>query len=295
MVDEPRLAAYVLAADPSWIEESVRSYYDVVDAIVVSFDETGTSWTGTPMPVGECLERLAAVDPHGKMRLAPGRYADTGEHPLRNETRQRTEAIAAAAAHGDWVVQLDTDEVMADPSEFVRCVVEAHRQGFVGLEYPSRVLYQHVRGNVYLEQCRRTWTVAAQYPGSMAVRADATLRLARQVDGDPFRVDFRSTSTDLAHPADAPVHRVIRQRQGIMHFSMVRSEAAMRAKARSNGHAGDFDWDPVIARWLDVGAHPVRAVLTTPTQRGAGRRFLRPARVPAAPDTSARRRNGLTR
>ncbi len=43
-----RLNAYVLAADPAWIEESVASYYDLVQRILVSFDDSGTSWTGHP-------------------------------------------------------------------------------------------------------------------------------------------------------------------------------------------------------------------------------------------------------
>ena len=53
--------AYVLAADPAWIEESVASYYDFVKRIFVSFDETGTSWTGHPLDPTEAVNRLKAV------------------------------------------------------------------------------------------------------------------------------------------------------------------------------------------------------------------------------------------
>jgi hypothetical protein len=295
MAEEPRIAAYLLAADPNWLEESVRSYYDLIDHLVISYDETGTSWTGTAMPVDECLERLRAIDVDSKMRFAPGRYHRPGEHPLANETYQRSQALATAGENADWVIQLDTDEVLADPAEFRRSLLEAHRLGYTGLEYPARLLYQHVRDNLYLEQCRRLWTIAGHYPGPVAVRSGSRLTLARQGEVTLYRVDFRSTNTDPAHPADAPVHRVIRQSQAIMHYSMVRSDAHMKAKSRASGHAGDFDWDVLIAKWQWHRAHPFLAVARTPVQRGPGRRFLRLARIEGAPDAESRRRNGLTR
>ena len=295
VAEELRTSAYLLAADPTWLEESVASYYDLVDMIVISYDETGTSWTGTPMPADACLERLRAIDVEGKMRFAPGRYFRPGEHPLANETRQRSEALAVAGEHADWVIQLDTDEVLGDPEEFRRSIRDADRLGYTGLEYPSRLLHQHVRDNIYLEQCNRLWTVAGFYPGPVAVRSGSRLTLARQGDVTLYRADFRATNTDPAHPTDAPVHRVVKQRQAIMHYSMVRSDEHMRAKSRASGHAGDFDWDRLIAKWQWNRAHPLLTVAGTPLQHGPGRRFLRLARIAGAPDAESRRRNGLQR
>ena len=54
--------AYILAADPAWIEASVRSYYDRVERIVVSYDEDGLGWTGVPLDIEQCLRRLRAMD-----------------------------------------------------------------------------------------------------------------------------------------------------------------------------------------------------------------------------------------
>ena len=60
-----KLNAYVLAADPAWIEESIAGYYPHVDRIIVSFDETGTSWTGHPLDPTEAVSRLKALDHQG--------------------------------------------------------------------------------------------------------------------------------------------------------------------------------------------------------------------------------------
>jgi hypothetical protein len=291
--DGLRLNAYVLAADPSWVEESVASYYSLVERIVVSYDETGTSWTGVPISAEECLERLRALDAESKMDFRPGSYYRPGFHPLENETYQRQAALEAASVGADWVLQLDTDEVLGDPDEFLRSLHAAHEQGFTGLEYPSRILYQHIRGRIYLEQCRRLWSVSAHYPGPMAVAAGSTLVHCRQADVRLFRVDFKDRNTDPAHPSDAPVHRVVRQAQGIIHYSWVRSESAMLEKAVSSGHAHDFDWDGVVDRWRTRGRHPLRTVAGTPFRRGEDRRFVRLATIAGAPGKESRLRNGL--
>jgi hypothetical protein len=289
-----RLTAYVLAADPSWAEESLASYYPLVERIVVSYDDTGTSWTGAPISPDECVTRLRALDVESKMEFCPGSYYRPGFHPLDNETYQRQVALDAAGAGADWVLQLDTDEVLGDRDEFMRSMQAANEQGFSGLEYPSRILYQHVRGRLYLEQSTRLWSVAARYPGSMAVAAGSTLVHCRQADVRLFRVDFKDTNTDPAHPSNAPIHHVVRQAQGIMHYSWVRSEDAMLEKARSSGHAHDFDWDGVVSRWRARGRHPVRTVAGTPFRRGEDRRFLRFATIAGAPDRESRLRNGLS-
>ena len=45
-----RLTAYILAADPAWIEASIQSYYDIVEQIVVCYDRDRLGWTGPRSP-----------------------------------------------------------------------------------------------------------------------------------------------------------------------------------------------------------------------------------------------------
>ena len=61
-----RIKAYILAADPTWIEESVGSYYPIVDEIIVSYDVDGRAYTGVPLPVETCLQKLRSIDRDGK-------------------------------------------------------------------------------------------------------------------------------------------------------------------------------------------------------------------------------------
>ncbi|MDF8266500.1 hypothetical protein [Luteipulveratus flavus] len=290
-----RLNAYVLAADPAWVEESIGSYYDLVDRIVVSYDGNGVSWTGAPIRVEESLQRIRALDVDRKMVEAPGHFARLDHEPLENETHQRLAAAALAGDGADWVLQLDTDEVMTSPAAFLGSLCDADVRGFDALDYPSRLLYQHVRDDLYLEQSRRFWGVAAAYPGPLAVRSGTPMVHCRQTASPTFRVDFRATNTDPAQGRRSPVHRVIGEDEAVMHYSWVRSVPEMRAKSRSSGHARAYQWEQEIARWERRQRRPWSAVGRTPLsgRSGGGRDRLRLVRVSGAPDAAARRRNGL--
>jgi hypothetical protein len=136
--------AYVLVAEPSWIEASISSYYAIVDTIVVSYDRSGRGWTGAPIAVDECLDRLRAIDSARKMRFCPGEYARPGHTPMENDTYQRQQALEAAGAGADWVLAIDTDEVLPDAARFARRL----RDMPAGFAADEVVLPPHGRGNL---------------------------------------------------------------------------------------------------------------------------------------------------
>lgn len=216
--------------------------------------------------------------------MLPGIFHDTGLSPLEAETLERNTGMAALGDQVDWVVQIDTDEVLGDPGRFVEAIVRAQSEGRSALDYPARWLYGHVGGQIYLERCRRIWGIAAGYPGPMAVKAGTTLTLARQCNVPTWRVDFKRHNTDPAHPRRVAVDESVRPDEGVWHFSWVRSEEEMRNKAASSGHADEVDWGREIDRWLDRCRHPRLTTLLTPVRRppavvGAPT-WLRTARVP---------------
>ncbi len=271
-----KIIAYILIADPAWIEDSINSYYSWVSEIIVSFDETGIGWTGKPIPTAECIARIKCIDPENKLRFLPGFFSKPTQHPMLSETQQRQHAIDEACRRGaDWILQLDTDEVMGDPATFFKCLEQASDQGFAAMDYPSRLLYRQLGGNRYLEVCTRFWRVSAGYPGPLAIRAGTVLRFARQCDVATFRVDFRKKNTDLFRPRESIVHRVVPADKGVFHFAWIRDEEAMRRKSKWSGHAGDLDWGVLINRWLWAGRHPRLATLLTPVMRREHTKLLR--------------------
>lgn len=258
------MKAYVMAADPAWIQESVLSYYDAVDEIVVSYDEEHLGWSGVPIATAECLEKLRAIDSQAKLRFSPGKYFRPGFHPIDNDTHQRNCAIQEASVDADWVLQLDTDEVIADIDLFLDCLREADAGGYLGMNYPARWLYRQLGGDRYLEACTAFWGIRAGFPGPVAVRPKTTVLHARQCKVPLFRVDFRPWNTDPWQAKDSPVHRAISEDRGIMHYSMVRDEERLRNKTDAWGHSKDRDWTPEHLHWAWCGRHPYLAAAMAP-------------------------------
>lgn len=257
-----RLAAYVMAGDPAWATQSVASYYDMVDRIVVSYDVDGLSWAGHPMEVDATIARMLAVDRDHKLELLPGRYAHPGRFTLDIETEQRQEALQLAGKDVDWVLQLDSDEVALAPARLAQSLVAADAAGAAALDYPLRHAYQRALDGRLLEHAQRGGGARAGYPGPLAIRSGTILSHCRQADVEHFRVDIAPHNTDPARAKDLPVHAVISEDEAVLHLSWVRTEEQMRAKSKVSGHADNQDWDAALRRWRWSARHPRLAVAT---------------------------------
>ena len=251
-----RLNAYVLAGDPAWATQSLRSYYDLVDLVVVSFDRSHRSWAGHPLEVPEAIEALRAADPQGKIRLLAGDWSHPDRPVLEVETEQRQAAFEAAAGSADWVLQLDTDEILLSRTAFVTHLEEADRRGAEALAYPLRNFYQEAGRGRFLERCGRFWTTQSGYPGPLAVKSTGSLSHCRQAAVPTYRVDVRPWNADPAHPASARVHGVVRPDEAVAHLSWVRTPEQMRAKALTSGYAPEVNWPREVRRWSWRGRHP---------------------------------------
>jgi hypothetical protein len=201
------------------------------------------------------------------------------------ETLQRQAALGAAGEGAHWVLQLDSDEVVPEPSVLLGMVQRADSADADALHYPSRWLYARTRDGRFLERCTRWWRAAAGYPGPLAVRPGTVLRVARQCEGELFRVDFRASNTDPWHDDSTPVHATVQLDAGVLHFSWVRSEEELAAKAVVSGHRDDVDWAASIRKWRRRQRHPIVATSLTPLRRKGNTdpSWLRLVRLPVDP------------
>ncbi|MGE9808309.1 hypothetical protein [Janibacter sp. G1551] len=277
-----RIHAYVLAGDPAWAAESIRSYYGLVDRIIVSHDRGKRSWSGHPMRVDAALAAIRSADPDGKVSVVVGDHSDPDTPVLTVETAQRQHALDAASEGSDVVLQLDTDEVVMDAETLQAHVVAMQTRGAIGLEYPLRDFYTWVGRGRYLERCHRSWRTQAAYPGPVAVISGATLAHCRQSEGELYRVDVRPTNTDPWHPRTAPVHAVVPPASAIAHLSWVRTEEDMELKSSTSGYASSRDWEADLTRWRRRARHPHLTAAMAPITRDAYERF-RITRLPFGP------------
>jgi len=251
-----RIHAYVLAADPTWLRASVRVYYPHVDKLVVSYDAAGRGWTGAPVRSEECLAALRSLDADGKIEWAAGSFsAGASKNYLAAETAQRRDALARAAAGSDWVLQIDTDEVLPDWSRLRETLEEAAALRLPAVEWPMRVLFRRLRGGRYLEVATTSRTTHFEYPGPIAVRPDVELVECRRTSSAYLRPVVRGDrfSLQIRLPPAAGEHRVelLSAGEAIWHNSWARPPVAVREKIASWGHnEGIRSWFYYYAKWL---------------------------------------------
>jgi hypothetical protein len=249
-----KLKAYILACDASWIEDSVLSYYGAVDEIVVSYDKSGRGWSGVPIPVEECLSRLKAIDGDNKMRFIPGDFARLDHNPLENDTYQRSVALAEAGKDADWVLELDTDEILPHPARLIDLLEYSGERDIAIVEWPMRIFFRHLSYGRFLEVCAGDRTDCFEYPGPVACRPGAVLTNARRAKGPYVRPCVKNdrNSLQVNRPAEPHEHRVdfCESSDAILHFSWARTPGQIRTKIASWGHNdGLKTWFYYYAVW----------------------------------------------
>lgn len=247
-----RISAYVLAADPTWLNQSVEQYYDIVEKIVVSYDETARGWTGAPVQTAECLARLRALDSSGKLVFAPGDYGSQRLPPMIAETFQRAAALRLAGSNVDWVLQIDSDEFLPDPNALLAMLELAAELSCVGVEWPMRVLYRKHKAHVY-EVAEPQGLPHFEYPGPIAVRPWAVLTEARRIEGKVLRpAVLGDTSLQIRRGDGNGVTQVsvLAVPDAIFHNSWARRPKVTWKKIRSWSHASGFMSTAYFTLWL---------------------------------------------
>ena len=249
-----QLNAYILAADPTWLERSVQAYYPFVQRIVVSFDNQGRGWTGLPIPVEECLQRLRRIDAEAKMVFCGGCFSGSVSDPMQNDTAQRNAALELASAGADWILQVDTDEWLPHPEALLRVLKRADALGLRGVEWPMRVLYRKLPHDKVLEVCAADGGDHFEYIAPIAVRSGTRLQHSRRT-GEAFlrpvvNGDRRSMQL-LRSPALGEIREeLISSEEAIVHNSWARSPWEVARKLMTWSHSGWKVWVHYAVRWL---------------------------------------------
>ena len=267
-----KLNAYVLAADPKWIQASVLSYYGIVSTLIVSYDKRGLGWTGVPVPVEECLALLRAIDGDHKMKFIAGDFARLDRSPMENDTYQRRCALEEASANCDWVLMLDTDEVLPDAEKFIQRLKAQVPPVYKSVEWPLRALFQRLPDGFFLEVCDASGHQHSEY-AAIAVRPGVKLIEARRNTALQWRFDLpQSLKASIKDQLkrlggqQSRVHAHISEGEAIWHFTWIRTEDELRRKLSSWGHSLDFDtekylsdvWRPAPQNWRRLeNFHPI--------------------------------------
>jgi hypothetical protein len=234
----PRLGAYILPGDPTWLRSSLSRYYPLLDKMVVPVPHGHLSWRGEPLPVATCMDIVRDVDVRGILHTCSGTWIEP-KHPLEAEKAQR-QAAMAELADMDWVLQIDNDEILPDVEALLEHLRLAEIKELPAVEWPMRVLFRRLPSGQYLEVVGQSGCRRFDYPGPIAIRPDQRPVEARRTHGPflrPVVVGDRE-SLQVARPAELLETRVetLQPHHAILHNSWARPPSAVWRKVRSSGH-----------------------------------------------------------
>jgi hypothetical protein len=253
-----KMSAYLCLGDPAWIEASVQSYYPYVSKIIATYDRNGCSWTGPKIDVDTCIQRLKAIDVDNKVEYVAGEFSiqSNFDNPILSETIQRTVGLDVASQFGDWVLQLDTDEIISNWNVFAAHVEYASSNSFDALYFPSISIYQMISQSLALESCRRWGVRQAGYPAPLCVRSGSKLYLARRSRGSTFHVTCRGSFNTVIESHAVVHHQSVHERDCVVHITKGRTPAYMEQKFKTWGHAKDRDYGTDLKYWNLVRRYP---------------------------------------
>ncbi len=238
----PKIGAYVLASDPTWLRSSLARYYHLLDLLVVSASTTSTGWTGKPIAVRDCTEVIESLDVRKISTVVYGDF-HSPKKPMEADTLQRQHAIDALNAldpHLDWVLQIDTDEVIPSAERLLQLLSLADERGVDAVEWPMRVFYRRLRDGRYLQVVNADGSDHFEYPGPIAIRARSRVTEARQTAQSFLRplVEGDDQSLQIARPAGPQESRetCLAGDDAILHNSWARTRTDVRRKISSWGH-----------------------------------------------------------
>jgi hypothetical protein len=265
-----KYAAYICLGDPAWIEASVQSYYPYVSKIIATYDRDGLSWTGPKIDINVCIERLKAIDVEKKVEFVADKFSIPSNYgnPILNDTMQRQVGVDLASQYGDWVLQLDTDEIIANWKVFVAQLKFANANEFDAVYFPSIYVYQLISRTIALESCRRWGVRQAGYPGPLCVRAGTELYLSRRSRGRTLHVRCQGAfDTVIEHDAVVSDTRVA-EGDCVVHITRGRTPEYMKKKFETWGHSKDRSYALDLKYWKIVRRFPWLLLLSSHLVRG---------------------------
>jgi hypothetical protein len=108
----------LLAYDWKFAFAAIRSYYPIADEIILGLDADRISWSKKPFPFDDAAvgDLIAKIDKDKKIRVIEGNF-HSHDVAMENDTTERQQ-LGAACRAGNWVVQIDADEILLNPLEF---------------------------------------------------------------------------------------------------------------------------------------------------------------------------------
>ena len=217
------LASY----DAKYLPDSIKSYYEYVDQIIIGLDEDRITFSNKPFTFDEdkLWEQLRAIDVDNKIEIVESNF-HASAIPIENDNFERN--YLKAQCENDWIFSFDADEVLINPKDFFLNYLPLVERYYKKVDLLFTWFHP-------FKEFEKDYLVIANNDGSFT-RSDQR--------------DFATHKDNtFVFGAWTENKRVLLTPLAIMHWSFCRPEKELHQKLYNFGHSDKTDQDPFFHNW----------------------------------------------
>jgi hypothetical protein len=213
----------LISYDAHYLPDSIRSYYDYVDEIILGLDKDRISWSNNSFSFNESelWNQLTKLDHQGKIQIVEENFHRSSV-PIENDTHERN-FLKEQCSH-DWVFSFDADEILVNAKEF-----------FIDF-FPLIQEYNDI-------ELMFTWFLLyKEFPNDYLIIADESRNhiFKKDVQGFTARKNLHTYHycrwTNASKKLLSPL--------AILHYSFCRNDDDLARKINNFGHSVESKQDP---------------------------------------------------
>jgi hypothetical protein len=227
-------AISLISYDASYLPDSIRSYYNYVDEIVLGLDKDRISWNNKEFTFDEAAlwSSLLSIDVDNKITVVEENFHQSAI-AIENDNHERN--FLKDQCSNDWIISIDADEVLINSKDFFNKYC------------PIAGRYRHK-----IDLCM-TWITPYK-------QIDDTILLIANEDNSPFMGENQGimTSKDSTYTyarwtdKSAQGHNRLLAPLTAIHWSLCRTSEELSQKINNTGHADLAGKDPFYNIWSKV-------------------------------------------
>jgi hypothetical protein len=108
----------LISYDSAYLPDSIKTYYNYVDEIVLGLDKDRISWTKNKITFdeGKLWRELSAIDGDNKITIVEENFHRSSV-PIENDNHERN--FLKEQCTNDWVFSFDADEQLVNAKDFL--------------------------------------------------------------------------------------------------------------------------------------------------------------------------------
>jgi hypothetical protein len=184
----------LISYDWKYSFESILSYYDIADEIVLGIDRNRNTWAGNKYVLPEeFFDTIKNLDKDNKIKYLEEDFC-TELNPMDNDIRERT-ILANKCIAGNWVVQIDADEIVEDAEALRLGILNAPEDSQVRIKWKT-VFKEIPEGKLIIYPYEETTTIASLERNRFK-SARVTDQRGHLIDGYLFHNSWGRTELEL--------------------------------------------------------------------------------------------------